>query len=42
MRENLDGIAESLDGKLGSFFRQAIKRIDPEEDIHLDDPEERS
>jgi hypothetical protein len=39
LQQGIDRWAEGADIRLGTFFRRATERLDPEEEVRLDDPE---
>lgn len=39
IRQNVDTFTDSLDARIATFFRGAMQRLEPEEDVHLDDPD---
>lgn len=40
LQQGADRWAENADSRLGAFFRRATERVDPEEDVRLEDPHE--
>jgi hypothetical protein len=41
LRQNVDSLADTMDARLSTFFRKAIERLGPEDDVQLDEPDER-
>jgi hypothetical protein len=39
LQQGIDRWAEGADVRLGSFFRRATERLDPEDEVRLEDPE---